>query len=249
MSLPYIPPFSRIDHGEPPCSELVILFIEAVARVTDAFKELRDSILPLYARAETIRDARRRYPLATHEKPQHPIDEAHAWAKRWKLEFENNELDERVFAWAFFVLDAWHRNAESRDSLRVDCGWWDRSPKVKMSADRPGVPALLSQWNPDREDFGPYATGMRARFEKFLQGEKRRVEQELERFDMRPYRKRERKRPPGWDFEWVALHRCRGFSDAKIAQQKTRYPGVSREVVKKARQALERDLKILPLGN
>jgi hypothetical protein len=223
VAFPYVPPFSAND---PPSSELLILFFEAVARVTPAFADLRDTILPKYS------------------PPYAPIAEIEAWERKWHLDFDNCdcELHGKVDTWIYNVLDFWQQDVRARDSLHVDCGWWTRLSKLKMSTDG-SVSVQISQWNPDREGFEPYAKRMRANFEKIIQEQKRTRESEFERYGVRSYNKRETKRSPVWDFEWLALSVCLSWSAAKIADR-TRYGGVKPDAVKKALQKLRKDLHI-----
>jgi hypothetical protein len=224
--LPYIPPFSADDLSQ----DLLVLFLEAVARVTPAFNELRDGISPNY------------YPRHT------PFTEIAAWAQRWHLDFENYELRERVESWVYQVLDHWHHDSNSRKQLFVDLGWWKRPPKFKLSSDKRAEPVLMPQWNPDREAFESYATRMRAGFEKTLQEQRRTRESELERYGMRAYGKRAAKRSPAWDFEWLALSVCCAWSAGQIANR-PQYGGVKSDAIKKALQKLRKDLHIDARGN
>jgi len=228
LEVRYIPPFSDYDRPSP---ELVILFLEAVARVTPAFRELRDSVLPLSPQRDTPSDK--------------GYDEMVEWIRRWHLLFENSELNEMIEPWICRVLHWWSQDPVARETLRVDCQWWERS--TKLGTDKKPVQTELSQWNPDRENFEKYARRMRSNLETFLQEQKRIAEQDLERFGQRPYRKRDRDRPAAWDFEWLALSICRKLSDGEIAQRQE-YKGVRRESVKKARQALQQKLKISRSG-
>jgi hypothetical protein len=202
--------------------------------VTPAFKELRASILPKYS------------------PPHAPVDEIRTWMRKWHLDFEGNqELHELVERWVFNVLDYWLGDMQARASLRVDCGWWERWERWERQGQRASgrlpISATLSQWNPEREGFESYAKRIRSNIERFLQEQKRTNEAEMVRYGERPYLKRETKRPPAWDSEWLALHICRELTDGEIAQRKE-YSGVSLEVVKKARQALQNHLHIL-VGN
>jgi hypothetical protein len=222
VTLPHVAPFSAAD---PPSSDLIILFLEAVARVTPAFEELRNSILPKYS------------------PPRADVEAIEAWIRKWHLDFENHYLRQPVQSWIFSVLDYWRRDVQARKSLRVDCGWWERLPKVKMSSDKRAEPVLISQWNPDREGFESYATRMRNGFEKLLQEQKRTGDSELQKYDMRPYEKRATKCSPVWDFEWLALSVCCGKSAGEIANR-PKYRGVKSDAVKKALQKLRKDLHI-----
>jgi hypothetical protein len=226
VALPYVPPFSAAD---PPSSELLILFFEAIARVTPAFKELRDTILPKYSR------------------PYAPVAEIEAWERKWHLDFEDRyfELHDKVDTWIYNVLDFWQQDVQARDSLRVDCGWWERykrQPERQLSTYR-AEPVLIAGWNPDREGFESYATRMRAGFEKILQEQMRTRESEFQKYNVRPYEKRATKRPPVWDFEWLALSVCCGKSAGEIANR-PQYGGVKSDAVKKALQKLRKDLHI-----
>lgn len=222
MALPYVAPFSAAD---PPSPDLIALFLEAVARTTPAFKELRASILPKYS------------------PPHADVKAIEAWIRKWHLDFENHNLRQPVQSWIFSVLDYWRRDAQARKSLLVDCGWWERLPKARLSSDKRAEPILLPQWNPDREGFESYATRMRAGFEKYLQEQRRTREGEFQKYGMRPYAKRATKRSPVWDFEWLALSVCCGKSAGEIANR-PQYGGVKSEAVKKALQKLRKDLHI-----
>jgi len=230
LSEPYIPPFSELD---PPPHELIVLFLEAVARVTPAFQELRDSVLSHTTKRTEI-----------HKKS------VSAWIERWHLNFENYELRERVEGWVYEVLDWWLRDPEARQNLKIDIGCWDNSTRHRSTV----LPLGLKPWNPEQECFEAYTAAVK----RLLHEQKREGEAVMERFDMRPYLTRERDslvvdgvkkpRPKEWTFEWLALRVCNGWSDAQIANR-LEYKGVKSDAVKKARRALEKSLKMTLVGS
>ena len=219
MAIPYVAPFAAMD---PPPHDLIVLFLEAVARVTPAFTELRASVLPKYS------------------PPSAPVDEIKTWMRTWNLDFPTSgcELREQVENWVFRVLDWWRCEPEMGNA-----GWLERSkrPDVRRSVSS-AVAVSVPPWSPAEEGFEAYATRMRAGFEKVLQEERRTRETELETYDMRPYLKRETKRPPVWDFEWLALSVCLGWSAGEIAKRPNY--GVPRARVIKALRKLREALHI-----
>jgi hypothetical protein len=152
-------------------------------------------------------------------------------------------LTEKVEGWIYTVLDYWRSDVQARTALRVDCEWWSRPSRVKVNSGKPAQPVLISQWNSGGEHFESYAARMRAGFEKILQEQKRMCEGEFQKYGMRPYEKRETKRPAVWDFEWLALSVCLSWSASRIAKR-PQYGGVKPDAVKKALQKLRKDLHI-----
>jgi len=204
MSLPYIPPRSPID---PPSPELVIVFLGAAARVTPAFVQLRDEILP-------------RCDLDHNRVPLADLD---AWLSRWHLDFENYELREMIESWTIELLRHWHNHPEHREPLRVERGWWNPSPKVVTGGERIG--AQVRGWDSAREPFEVWRDRVREGFEEFIRHEQKR---DHVLYDSVPYQPEN-----SLAFEWLALHICCGLSAGEI---KLRYRDrkLSRAAVKKA---------------
>ncbi len=104
----YIPPRASGDHVTP---ELVFKFLDAAAGVTNAFRELRDDILPncelhdggfYLKRAPGFRE----------------------WISRWKLDsFKDDELNNRISWWASEILQQWKNDPKAAKALRTECGW------------------------------------------------------------------------------------------------------------------------------
>ncbi len=151
MSIPYIPPRSEMD---PPAPELVVLFLEAVARVTPAFQELRERALPRC-------DFSRNYV---------PLDDLRRWWARWHLDFENCEAREMAESWTVNVLRDWAHDPAHAAGLKVDCGWWEhlKDPRLRLISDRP-----ILAWNPDREPLDAW----NARSEEMVLRQRKRLEQ------------------------------------------------------------------------
>jgi len=213
MSLPYIPPVSP---GDRPSPELVILFLEAVARVTPAFLQLRDRIFP-----ECDLD-HNRVPLA----------DVDAWRQRWHFDFENYQLREMIESWTIEVLRCWHKEPEHREALRVDRGWWNRSPKVVTGGERIG--AQVRGWDSAREPFEVWRDRLRKNIQEFSRDERNRDQVQYDSVHYQPEN--------SLAFEWLALSVCCGFSDAKIAHhyrdRKANPRKATPAAVKKARQRL-----------
>jgi hypothetical protein len=189
--------------------DLAVLLLEAVARVTPAFQELRRKILP------RCRFDENRVPLAA-------ID---AWLSRWHLDFRNGRLRHLARDWAVQVLRYWAAHPEARDALAVDCGWWrDREDsRLAVAGD-----TWLPGWNPQRESHATWA----ARLAATVREEKRRAEGDLRHYDATSYAPENR-----LAFEWLVLSVCCELSDAAIVRR-YRDRKVSRAAVKKARQRL-----------
>lgn len=223
---PFIEPRGEADG---PAMELVILFLEGVARATTAFDEMADSILP------QCRSSPRRLPVAAVRK----------WIVRWHLNFEDYRIAEPVEMWVFQILKHWHSNpiaARARD-VRLSQLWPDRAQGTNIGDD--SVPARLSTWNPYRESYTTYATRMRAKFKQFLHTQKAEGEALMDKYCTSPYRMRSGRNGYGWSarFEWLALYICEGYSFAKIAQLRNR-KNLSTEDVTKAVVDIAKDLRI-----
>ena len=205
-----------------------MLFFEAAARVTDAFRELRDTIYPL---CEGRADGSLKC---------FPELELETWRRKWHLEFEDGELCGMVRSWIFQVLESWCRDNERREALRVDCGYWE----YLDSPNRPGVGGdrafdlKTPGWNSNRESCSAWEARVRAGFEEFIQQERRREQAKLERYGAVPFQP---ENPLA--FEWLALSVCARLSDSRIALRYKRAK-VTRAAVKKARQRLVRILKM-----
>ena len=228
-AFPYIPPRSPMD---PPSPELVILFLEAVSRTTLAFKELRDKILPLCDSASN----------------HMPVAEIEDWLLRWHLDFEDGDgsgIGHMIYSWVFQILHWWERDRSAAAELRVDQDWWDRDP-LKRNIHGDGIIKIaLSKWNPAREDDSTYRarviTNLSSLVEKHISEQKN----ELAKYDAKPYRKRAHGRDLKHEFEWVALHVCKGKSDGQIAIQ---YRSKA-ATVKQGRIRLSRELGIIGDGD
>jgi hypothetical protein len=222
---PFVSPRSASDRPSP---DLVILFLQAVADVTDAFKELRNNLLPAW------------------NHPRQPVDRVDVWLKRWHLDkFRNYELTEMVYSWVFQVLEHWKAHPEAASSLRVDLGWWNPDPGRRVISDRAPLDITVAQWNPHREHFETYAAQRRKNFEKLLQEQRRIGEAELLGHGARFYRPRQREHDPRVVFKWLALSICAGKSDGEIAiiyRQPKESVETARSRIKKARMRLAAEL-------
>lgn len=104
--LPYVPPRSSIDPTPP---ELIVVFLEAVARKTTAFLELRDQILPEYGRrgwkVVEKRPLRFRGQHSTLGQMA-PLEKIKIWLERWNLSrFQDYEVNQRIESFVFQILD------------------------------------------------------------------------------------------------------------------------------------------------
>jgi hypothetical protein len=205
--------------------------------VTPAFKELRDSVFPKWQPPKSA-----------------PVEDVRACLTRWHLnDFSNNQLNERIEQWVMFnVFERWRLDPQSQlsENLGVDCGWKDRA---RTSFYHP-VPAALSQWDPMQEEFGAYRERLLNNAEKYVQEQKRIGDAEMDRIGAKPYSERDGGHPPSWNFEWLALSICMGFSPGKIALR-TKYKDPTeisdpaerekwRQVIKKAIKAKKELLRI-----
>jgi len=212
---PKKPPKKPPHYPGPIPLELVLSFLDAVARKTDAFRELRDEILPLCAS-----------PIVA------PLAMIDAWLSRWHLNsFADLELNDRIHAWVFEIIDYWRSDSRAADALRVDCGWVASKP----AAPRPPSPVRYDPYDDRRESPAAYKKRMVTAWRKLIVEEITRGKEERQAQSLLPPR-RDRGRDPREDFEWLALFLCRGLSDAEIAQL-YKIPGRA-GMVKKARQRL-----------
>ncbi len=139
----------------------MILFLEAVARVTPAFQELREQLLP---RCEFSRN-------------HVPLEDLDTWFARWHLNFSDYELHEMVESWTHDVLRDWARNAERAHELNVDCGYWER---LNNRSRRTVAERLMWTWDPQREPFEDW--------DKRARRMKEQQEDELRKYDATLYR-------------------------------------------------------------
>lgn len=215
--LPYVPPSSEID---PPPAVLVMLFLQAVARVTDAFKELREEILPLCGE--------RTLPLA----------KISDWLERWHLnDFPNYELNEKIDSWIHVVLYQWRHDPDGARTLRIEPvrRQWPPAKKVQFE---------FYEYDLYRESFEDWGRALREKCEGVIAAERAKWEIDQDRFGMKPYLKRDRGRPHEWEFEWLAYSRCNLRSDQWIANRpKYKAKQIKRSTVNKARIALLEALK------
>ena len=93
MTLPDLPP---LNPGDPAPHELIIPFLDAVARKTEAFRELREKILPKW------------------NPPKAPVRAIHQWLARWRLDsFADHGLNENIQSWVFQILAWWKRDPKA----------------------------------------------------------------------------------------------------------------------------------------
>ncbi|MFN0164983.1 MAG: hypothetical protein ACKV22_01015 [Bryobacteraceae bacterium] len=197
MATRYIPP----RNSDPEVSyELRILFFEAVARVTEAFRELRDEVLPSFLESPTT---------------AHPTFEA--WLRRWHL----GQIEwAPVWFWNN-VLPTWLQTPGEAERLDVTCGWWERptSPPVPWLF-AGAAPTLIAwtHWDPEAESFDSYREKKLAAVEALLAREREINETEMAHYGERLITKRQRDgRAPEHDFEWLALRLCKGMNVVAIA--------------------------------
>ena len=156
--LPYIPPRSPEDHIP---EELAVLFLEAVARVTPAFRELREQV----------------FPKCAPDKNHFSLDAIEAWLHDWHLDFDDGEIAHPVHDWTIEVLRFWAAHSDAREQLAVDCGWREylKSPKRRMAGD-----TALPGWNPCRETYDAWQV-------RVLEPHRKRREAELENYGATSY--------------------------------------------------------------
>jgi|GEM_PF-5903941 len=219
MAFPYIPPRSELDSVRP---EELTLFLEAAARKTDAYKELRRMILRKWTEP-------------------HPILQLDAWLQRWNLaNFDDYELNQHIRGWTFELLDWWKREPAMAASLRVDHWRSLRNALAPDSNDSEPTPIAWTHYNSNRESWEQYERRKRQAFECLLAKEKSAAQAKMSRYGLQETKRRERTRNPLIDYEWLALAVCKNRSAREIAIQ---YFGEQNQLrnaerVKKALQSL-----------
>ena len=213
--LPYIPPRSPEDHIP---EELVVLFLEAVARVTPAFQELREQV----------------FPKCDPDKNDFPLDAIEVWLRHWRFDTVDRELTHLVHDWTIEVLRFWAAHPAAREALAVDCGWWVKDPKRHLGND---IALVLPGWNPYRETYKDWRVRV---LEPTVRKHHRDREAELEKYGATPYEPENT-----LAFDWLALKVCLHLSDGAIAKR-CMPPKVKRDTVKKACTRLAKRLHIDP---
>jgi hypothetical protein len=212
MPLPGVPPRSPLD---PVPAEIIVPFLDAAARVTNAFRELRDDILP------TV-DASREHGLAVGE-----------WLHKWRLDnFADDGVNEHIRSWVSQILDWWKRDGRAAEELRVDCGY-----DFKLSTR--GVRTVRINRYDGRNSPDDYAQKIRSQCERLIHEELGAFKQDVEKFGLITIRRRNRGRNLNERFEWLALWLCAGMSDSEIAER-YRMARTERQLIRKDRNVLFR---------
>lgn len=192
----YIPPRSE---GDDASLEECALFVEAVARVSDAFLVLRETINPPDGG---------HFDLAAYD----------AWRERYGFRRLPHPLRDWVYSWGLDLLAWWKSHPEDRERLIVDAGLWAWliNPKRAVLGDERGM-IDVPRWNPAKESFDAYASKIRDAMERFLQQEQARGLEKMAEYGAKFITERETGYDPGFRYEWVYLHYCQGLSDGRIA--------------------------------
>jgi hypothetical protein len=205
----FVPPRNQLD---PVTHEDLLLFLDAVARKTPAFRQLRDKILPLCT-----------------SPTQGPVTMIASWVNQWHLgSFKEYETNERIHAWVFEVLDSWKRDPSAAVSLRVDCGW----KRGKIGLPRPRwIRMKLPLPELDYESLADYRC-------KIVTFADQIFADEMERWNLRYHHRRDMGQGSNRDFEWLALAICKQMSAGEIAIVSRIGGSKGTDKVKKALQAL-----------
>lgn len=225
-TFPHIPPTHPLD--EPPPEQL-ILFLEAVARVTPAFVELRDEVLPKWIERPLTRGA---------------VDSADQWRVKWNL---NKWPNDRLQGWIYDVLDHWTSHPDAAKELAIDQGWRSIAPLGRNTITRREVVARfeIHAYDCDLESLDSYGARLHTAIDEVVAKEREKYESLKARYTLQSRARRERGYPPHRPYEWLALHICLERSDGYIAKDKKHNPErVSRDVIKKARQRLSAELQM-----
>jgi hypothetical protein len=214
-SLPRVPLRSPLD---PVPYELIVHFFDAVARKTDAFRELRDTVLP------------------TFNPPWVPEPGIKRWVQKWHLDsFEDYEVNEKIESLAFQVLGWWKRDPTAAKELRVDLGELEQSTRTVRISCYDGL-----------EKPADYRARILAGCERLINEEIATFDRLKEKYDLRECKRRDRSRDLSERFDWLALSLCEGKSDTEIAQA-CRMHGTDslsaqrhRDRIRKGREALYR---------
>ena len=236
VSFPYIPPRSP---GDEPSPEEIALFLEAVARVTDAFRELRDTI------KVSDEGGRFHFDMAAYD----------AWFARWRFDAlpcqvpePAHPLKERIDSWCIDVLRRWQRHPEERERLEVHRGlWeWNSNPGNKLATDRPPRQIKMQSFNMERESFANYRARMIEGFEKVLKEENVLETERMKKYRARTKQRRKRELAPEDSYDIFALHHCRGLSDGEIQlwYKRERRRQLRVATIKMARKRLMEDLNL-----
>jgi hypothetical protein len=247
MKLPHIP--ARMDHDELAPEEVVPL-LDAYARLTPAFHELRETVWPMFAAKQGSYSAaldawQEKYRLLGFGA------ETHNNIRKWcegrfsanRRESPTAETHNNIRKWCEGILLDWTRNEAAREALRVDQGRWEPGARIKRLLDlRPALRVEVPQWNYNVEPESAYRARVMEAFQTFLDshvsGEKARLRQN----GIEARAKRERKYDPALPYDWLVLHRYHGLSDGQIAMK---YRGIGREAIKKARIRLADSLRLV----
>ena len=218
--LPYIPPRYPSD---PVSHELLVLFLDAVARVTEAFREFRDEIVAAYRAEKT-----------------HPTRQWDAWWRRWKFDgFKDYELKCQISSHLVRVMHIWSADPSEAAKLDVSCGSRTYVPAVGPP-ERHTAPTTMTwePWDYQVESWDAYEAHWLAAFKAILKKQKAPFEVRLRR-GLKPYNRRIRTRSNALhDFEWLAPSICKGWTDERIARAYHLPKKLGTDVVKKARYAL-----------
>ncbi len=220
----YIPPRGE---GDPLQPESVIPLLEAIAKHTDRFHKLRESVYPLFA--DNPRGAE--WVAALDE-----------WIADLDLWASDPEAQHRLTGWLDSLFYYWRNHPKHRDAEppRVDQGYFDCD--VRVFNPLPDLRLVLPQFNEDAEPWSEYEARMRASFDRILQNQKAAFEQRKAQFGMTEAKPRKRAAGPSDSYTMFVLHKYRGWSFGKIANSPIRFtPGAQ----KLSRQAVEKRVRTL----
>ena len=161
-ALPKVPPRSQLD---PAPHELINHFLDAVARKTGAFRDLRDIVLP------------------TFDPPRMPEPGIEGWIQKWHLSsFEDYEVNERIASFAFQILVWWKRDPNAAKELRVDF--------VDFKVAQSTCTVRIGRYD-GREKPAEYRAKILARCQRLINEEIAAFGLVKEKYDLREYNRRE----------------------------------------------------------
>lgn len=215
----YLPPRASDD---PVAQELVFRFLDGLASVTDAFRELRDDILPNCER----------HGDGFYLKRAPGFDE---WLRRWNLDsFEDGELNNRISWWASEILQQWKNDPKAAMALRTECGW--TRGMLPHTIEPRLIEVKVPRPEPDYESLADYRNKIEAIADEIFT-------EEMKDYRLEYYNRRDQ--GSDRDFEWLALAVCKQMSAGQIAvwtsgpkSLETGRSPASRETIKKALDVL-----------
>lgn len=197
------------------------LLLEAMARVTGAFRELSAEVL---AGGDV---------------------DIETWMSRWRLGryLGNRHLSERIASYVWAIERAWIGDHEAAKRLKIDY-WRQRDHRFLPRLD---IVLGTVEWDPCHEPYDSYYTrvgdAMHANVESFLADQKLEGNRKLDRFLMSPWLTRTTKSNLDWRFEWLVLS-IQGYSPSGMKARNPEYRRVRDDAIAKSVFALKQRMGI-----